>query len=80
MSRGQCSLASLSSYDSESQSFRFVDEGEAEWDSLGRMGVLRRSSRFDKPRLVTVLLRRGKGGFGLELEGHMPATVSQVCK
>ncbi len=79
-SRSQYSLASLSSYDSVGHPLQFVDDGEAVWDSLGRMGLLRRSSRFDKSRLVTVVLHRGKGGFGLELEGQMPSTVSQVCK
>ena len=57
-----------------------LDEGEAQWDALGRMSSIRRSNRFHKQLLLTVNLRRGKEGFGLELEGKAPPTIFDVCK
>lgn len=51
------------------------DEGEACWDALGRMNSVRRSSRFNKPRLISVTLKSGVHGYGLQLEGRSPPTI-----
>lgn len=54
------------------------DEGEARWDAIGRMSSVRRSSRFNKPRLITLTLKCGPDGYGLELEGRSPPTIASV--
>jgi len=44
------------------------------------MNSVRRSNRFDKAQLVTVTLRKGTDGFGLELGGTSPPIIAGVCK
>lgn len=70
---------SIESCDSECVSLS-LDEGEASWDALGRMSSVRRSSRFNKPRLINVTLRSGPDGYGLQLEGRSPPTIASVGK
>lgn len=72
---GRHSVVSIESCDSVSD-----DEGEARWDSLGRMNSIRRSNRFDKPQLMTVVLRNGKTGCGIVLEGKEPPTIASLSK
>lgn len=67
----------MESCDSECVSLS-PDEGEAHWDAIGRMSSVRRSSRFNKPRLITVTLRSGPEGYGLKLEGRSPPTIVSV--
>ena len=45
-----------------------------------RMSSIRRSSRFDKPQLTTLVLTRGASGYGLELQGSTPPVIGQVCE
>lgn len=71
-------MISVDSCDSDCLSS--LDEGEAAWDALGRMNSIRRSNRFDKAQLVTVTLRKGSDGFGLELGGRSPPVIASVCK
>ena len=68
---------SVESCDSECVSV-CSDEGEARWDAIGRMSSVRRSSRFNKPRLITLTLKCGPDGYGLELEGRSPPTIASV--
>jgi len=42
------------------------------------MNSVRRSNRFDKAQLVTVTLRKGTDGFGLELGGTSPPIIAGV--
>ena len=70
------SLPSFGSCDSLSS----LDEGEATWDALGRMSSIRRSTRFDKPQLITVEIYRGENGFGVDLEGERPPVLASTCE
>ena len=70
---------SVESCDSECVSLS-SDDGEARWDALGRMSSIRRSSRFNKPHLITVKLKIGADGYGLKLEGRSPPTIVSVCE
>ena len=70
------SLPSFGSCDSLSS----LDEGEAAWDALGRMSSIRRSTRFDKPQLITVEITRGENDFGVELEGERPPVLASICE
>jgi hypothetical protein len=74
-----CSSTSSQSEEVGSFSDESVDEGESEWDVLGRMNSLRRSSLFDKPHFTKVTLTRTPAGYGLELQGSSPAVISHVC-
>jgi hypothetical protein len=73
-----CSSTSSQSEEVGSFSDESVDEGESEWDVLGRMNSLRRSSLFDKPHFTKVTLTRTPAGYGLELQGSSPAVISHV--
>ena len=68
---------SVESCDSECVSLS-PDEGEAYWDALGRMSSVRRSSRFDRPRLISLTLRSGPDGYGVQLEGRSPPTIASL--
>ena len=70
---GRHSVVSVESCESVSD-----DEGEARWDSLGRMNSIRRSNRFDKPQLLTVVLRNGKAGCGITMEGKEPPSIASL--
>ena len=70
---------SVESCDSECVSLS-PDEGEAHWDALGRMNSTRRSSRFNKPRLISVTLRSGADGYGIQLEGRSPPTIASLSQ
>jgi hypothetical protein len=73
-----CSSTSSQSEEVGSFSDESVDEGESEWDVLGRMNSLRRSSLFDKPHFTKVTLTRTPAGYGLELQGSSPAVISHL--
>ena len=68
---------SVESCDSECVSLS-PDEGEAYWDALGRMSSVRRSSRFNRPRLISLTLRSGPDGYGIQLEGRSPPTIASL--
>lgn len=69
----------MESCDSECVSLS-PDEGEAYWDALGRMSSVRRSSRFNRPRLISVTLRSGPDGYGIQLEGRSPPTIASLSQ
>ncbi len=68
---------SVESCDSECVSLT-PDEGEAHWDAIGRMSSVRRSSRFNRPRLISLTLRSGADGYGIQLEGRSPPTIASL--
>ena len=48
---------------------------------MGRMNSIRRSNRFDKRQLVTVVIRNGgKAGCGVMLEGKEPPIIASLSK
>jgi hypothetical protein len=70
---------SVESCDSECVSLT-PDEGEAHWDAIGRMSSVRRSSRFNRPRLISLTLRSGADGYGIQLEGRSPPTIASLSQ
>ena len=70
---------SVESCDSECVSLS-PDEGEAYWDALGRMSSIRRSSRFNRPRLISLTLKSGPDGYGIQLEGRSPPTIASLSQ